>query len=140
MPKERGWQRSRRDPPRKANDWKRNGQQNQSESKAHSQQNKAKTPRTAGSYQMYLGHGLEVPEEEVKGSMEYGLGTTPPHTTLGSLTMKMYHSQQDLNLTLETSLEAEPGEMMDDGKSMDKAVPQNLVLFRTTPSSQREEP
>ena len=80
MPKERQQWRSRRDPPRKANDWKRNRQQNQSESKAHSQQNKAKTPRTAGSYQMYLGHRLEVPEEEVKGSMEYQLGTAaPPH-------------------------------------------------------------
>ena len=58
-------------PTEKANDWKRNRQQNQPESKAHSQQNKAKTPRTAGSYQMYLGHELEVPEEEVRGSMEY---------------------------------------------------------------------
>ena len=29
--------------------------------------------------------------------------------------------------------------MTDDGKSMDKAVLQNWVLFRTTPSSQRKE-
>ena len=33
---------------------------------------------------------------------------------------------------------ADPGEMTDDGKSMDEAVSQNPVLFRTTPSSQRE--
>ena len=79
MPKERGQQRSRRDLPRKANDWKRNGQQNQPESKAHSQQNKAKTPWTAGSYQMYLGHRPKEPEEEVRRFMEYQLGTAPPN-------------------------------------------------------------
>ena len=87
MPKERGQWRSRRGSPRKANNWKRKGQQNQPESKAHSQQNRAKTPQTAGSYWMYPGHGLEVPEEEVRGSMEYRLETAPC-TTLGSLTME----------------------------------------------------
>ena len=85
MPKERGWRRSRRSLPRKANDWKRNGQWNQPEPKAHNQQNKAKTPRTAGSYQMYLGHGPEESKEEVRRFMECRLGTAP---LLGSLTMK----------------------------------------------------
>ena len=43
-------EKNRKDPPRKANDWKRNKQQSQPELKAHSQQNKqnrAKTPQIA---------------------------------------------------------------------------------------------
>ena len=76
MPKERGWQRSRRDPPRKANDWKRNGQRNQPELKAHSQQNKARTPWTAESYQMYLGHGPEEKKSEDSWNADL---EPPPH-------------------------------------------------------------
>ena len=138
MPRERRQWRNRRDPPRRANDWKKNGQWNRPESKVHSQQNKAKTPRTAGSYQMYLGHGLEEPEEVI-GFTECRLGTAP-HTMIGSLTMKTVTQPTRPEPTLETSQEAEPEKMTDDGKSMDKAVPQSLVLFRTTPSSQSEEP
>ena len=87
MSRGRGQQRNRRDLPRKANDWKKNRQWNQPESKVHSQQNRAKTPRIAGSYQMYLGHGLEEPEEEVIGIIKCQLGTIP-RTTIGSLAMK----------------------------------------------------
>ena len=110
MPKEIGWQRNRRDLPRKANDWKRNGQQNQPEPKAHSQQNKAKTPQSAESYQMCLGHRPEEPEEEVGRFMECRLGTAP-HTTLGSLTMK--------TIPQPTTPEPDPGN-----------VPQNKNLER----------
>ena len=139
MPKERGWWRNGRNLPKRANGCKRNKQWNQPEPRAHSQQNKAKTPWTAGSYQMYPGHRVEEPKGETRRLMECQPGTTP-YTTLGSLTLKTVPQPMRPEPDLETSPEAEPGKMTDDGKSMDKAVLQNPVLFRTTLSSQREEP
>ena len=55
-----------------------------------------------------------------------------PRITLGSLTMKTALQPMKPEPDPGNVPEADPGEMMDDGKSMDEAVLQNPVLFRTT--------
>ena len=81
MPKGKGWQRSRRGPPRKVNVQKKSGQLNQLELKVHNQQNRVKTPQIAGNYQMYLGHEPESQKKKLEDSWKPDPEPPPPPPT-----------------------------------------------------------